>query len=188
MQWHDKAVDPPADCRSDLWFLFDLGKRLKKLYAGSTKPRDQGLLNLTWDYDYDEPPMLPDGRPSRVLDEPDAEKVLKEINGYTVADRQAGHRLCGSERRRHRRPAAAGSTAASIPKEGYNRARERKRTPGVYTSPNWGFAWPHNRRMMYNRASADPEGRPWSERKKYIWWDESAAEMDRARCARFRAR
>ncbi len=36
---------------------------------------------------------------------------------------------------------------------------------------NWGFAWPANRRMMYNRASADPEGKPWSERKKYIWWD-----------------
>ena len=26
---------------------------------------------------------------------------------------------------------------------------------------------------MYNRASADPDGKPWSERKKYIWWDES---------------
>ena len=38
--------------------------------------------------------------------------------------------------------------------------------------PDWGFAWPHNRRIMYNRASADPEGRPWSERKKYIWWDQ----------------
>ena len=39
--------------------------------------------------------------------------------------------------------------------------------------PDWGFAWPHNRRIMYNRASADPEGKPWSERKKYIWWDEA---------------
>ena len=38
--------------------------------------------------------------------------------------------------------------------------------------PEWGFAWPHNRRVLYNRASADPEGRPWSERKKLIWWDD----------------
>ncbi|HVW85468.1 MAG TPA: molybdopterin dinucleotide binding domain-containing protein, partial [Bryobacteraceae bacterium] len=60
-----------------------------------------------------------------------------------------------------------------FPKEGYNRARERRRTPGNYTSPNWGFSWPKNRRIMYNRASADPEGKPWSERKKYIWWDEN---------------
>ena len=39
-------------------------------------------------------------------------------------------------------------------------------------APEWGWAWPANRRILYNRASADPEGRPWSERKKYIWWDE----------------
>ncbi len=170
LQWHDKAVDPPGDCRSDLWFLFDLGKRLKRLYAGSTKPRDQGLLNLTWDYDYDAPPKLPDGATSRIAGEPDAQKVLKEINGYTVADRKP---VSGFSALKDDGSTACGCWIYSgvYPKEGYNRARERKRTPGVYTSPNWGFAWPHNRRMMYNRASADPEGRPWSDRKKYIWWD-----------------
>src|SRR5207249_332622 len=52
-----------------------------------------------------------------------------------------------------------------------NRARERKITDNPL-QPEWGFAWPHNRRVMYNRASADPEGRPWSERKKLTWWDE----------------
>jgi formate dehydrogenase major subunit len=172
LQWHDKAIDPPEDCRSDLWFVFDLGKRLKRMYQGSRKLRDQGLLNLTWDYDYDEPPMLPDGRPSRILDEPDAEKVLEEINGYTVADHRPVKDFSALK--------DDGSTACGCwiysgvyPEEGRNRARERERTPGNYTSPNWGFAWPHNRRMMYNRASADPEGRPWSERKKYIWWDEA---------------
>ena len=36
----------------------------------------------------------------------------------------------------------------------------------------WGWAWPANRRILYNRASADPDGKPWSERKKYVWWDE----------------
>ena len=171
LQWHDRAVDPPDDCRSDAAFLVDLGKRLKRSYAGSTAPRDQGLLNLTWDYDYDQPPALPDGRPSRLTDEPDVEKILKEINGYTVADRRQVKGFSELE--------ADGSTACGcwiysgvFPEEERNRARERKRTPGVYTSPEWGFAWPHNRRMMYNRASADPEGRPWSERKKYIWWDE----------------
>jgi formate dehydrogenase major subunit len=39
-------------------------------------------------------------------------------------------------------------------------------------APEWGWAWPYNRRIIYNRASADPEGRPWSERKRYVWWDE----------------
>jgi formate dehydrogenase major subunit len=171
LQWHDKAIDPPDDCRSDTAFLVDLGKRMKRLYAGSTAPRDQGLLNLTWDYDYDEPPILPDGRRSRLADEPDVEKVLKEINGYTMADRR---QVKGFSELK-----ADGSTACGcwiysgvFPEQHHNRARDRKRTPGLYTSPKWGFAWPHNRRMMYNRASADPEGRPWSERKKYIWWDE----------------
>jgi formate dehydrogenase major subunit len=58
------------------------------------------------------------------------------------------------------------------PEEGNNRARSRQRTPGLYTSPDWGFAWPKNRRLMYNRASADADGKPWSERKRYLWWDE----------------
>ena len=42
------------------------------------------------------------------------------------------------------------------------------------TAPDWGWAWPANRRILYNRASADPEGAPWSERKKLVWWDEAA--------------
>ena len=173
LQWHDKAIDPTGDCRSDLGFLFDLGKRLKALYAGSDKARDQGLLNLTWDYGFDSPPMLPDGRPSRLPDEPDAEKVLREINGYTVADNR---QVKGFSELKDDGSTACGCWIYSgvYPAPGYNRARERRRNPDNYTSPNWGFAWPHNRRMMYNRASADPEGRPWSERKKYIWWEEAA--------------
>ena len=43
-------------------------------------------------------------------------------------------------------------------------------------APEWGWSWPANRRILYNRASADPEGRPWSERKRYVWWDETQGE------------
>ncbi len=171
LQWHDKAVDPPEDCRSDAWFVYDLGKRLRQLYAGSTKPRDQGLLNMTWDYEQEHEEFLPDGSPSRIEGEPDARKILREINGYTVADRKQVKDFTVLK--------ADGSTASGcwiysgvFPEEGNNRARSRKRTPGLYTSPEWGYAWPLNRRMMYNRASADAEGRPWSERKKYMYWDE----------------
>jgi formate dehydrogenase major subunit len=57
------------------------------------------------------------------------------------------------------------------PEPGRNRANERRITDNPL-QPEWGFAWPQNRRVMYNRASADPEGRPWSERKKLVWWDE----------------
>ena len=109
LQWHDKAIDPPGDCRSDAWFLYNLGKRLKALYAGSTDPRDQPLLHLTWDYDFDERPRLPDGTLSRIEGEPDLEKVLRRST-VTSVERdstrdtgrpRAGERLLRAEGRRH---------------------------------------------------------------------------------------
>ncbi len=187
IQWRDKAVDPPGDARSDLWYVYHLGKRLKELYAGSTLERDRGLQLLTWDYDMERPM-----EGSRIHDEPDALLVLKEINGYytrdTSLDNKEEHQ--GEQRTRHEytlRNAphvpnftvlkADGSTACGswiysgvYPEPGKNLAAARN--PDGRTFLGWGFAWPANRRILYNRASADPEGRPWSERKKYIWWDE----------------
>lgn len=176
LQWHDKALDPLGDSRSDAWFIYNLGKRLKRLYAGSTDPRDQPLLQLTWDYDFDERPRLPDGRQSRIDGEPDLEKVLMEINGWRLNEidpRTGRPRLVtGFAELEDDGTTACGCWIYSgvFPEPGRNRARERKRT-GHPLDPEWGFAWPHNRRILYNRASADPEGRPWSERKKLVWWD-----------------
>jgi formate dehydrogenase major subunit len=157
LQWHHKAVEPPADCRSDLWFVYHLGLRLKKLYADSTLERDRGLRALTWDYG---------------VDEPDAAKVLKEINGYTVAD---GKLVPGFAKL-----ADDGSTAcgcwiySGAYADGVNQtARRKPQSEQTWVAPEWGWAWPMNRRQLYNRASADPEGRPWSQRKRYVWWDEA---------------
>jgi formate dehydrogenase major subunit len=178
LQWHDKAVDPLGDSRSDAWFLYNLGKRLKELYAGSTDSRDQPLLNLTWDYDFDEPPHLPDGTLSRIEGEPDLEKVLQEINGYRLneTDPRTGRpRLVpGFSELKEDGTTACGCWIYSgvFPEPGRNRARERRITDHPL-QPEWGFAWPDNRRVMYNRASAAPDGRPWSERKKLVWWDEA---------------
>ncbi len=202
LQWHDKAVDPLGDSRSDAWFLYQLGKRLKQLYAGSTDPRDQPLLQLTWDYGFSEPPRLPDGTLSRIEGEPDLEKILMEINGYDLSGADSpkvnGTPPAVSPSPRPTQPAPSvtrnarlvkgfselkddGTTACGcwiysgvFPAPGRNRARERKLTDNPL-QPDWGFAWPHNRRIMYNRASADPEGRPWSECKKLIWWDADKA-------------
>src|SRR5438067_11452501 len=63
-----------------------------------------------------------------------------------------------------------------FPEPERNRARSRTPSPDNPVNPDWGYAWPHNRRIMYNRASADPEGKPWSERKKLVWWDEQKGE------------
>jgi len=164
LQFHDKAVDPPGDARSDLWLLYHLGHRLKDLYRDSTRPQDEGLRNLTWDY-------LPEHADPRwrIRDEPSAEAVLQEMNGFTVADRALVPDFAALK--------DDGSTACGVwiysgvyPAEGQNMARRRVKGDG-WVSPEWGFSWPGNRRMLYNRASADPQGNPWSERKKYIWWD-----------------
>ncbi|MBV8913710.1 MAG: molybdopterin-dependent oxidoreductase, partial [Acetobacteraceae bacterium] len=166
VQWHDAVVEPLGDSRSDLWFIYHLGKRLKELYAGSTEPKDQPVQALTWDYPTE------GGK-----QEPSAEAILREVNGYTVADRQqiASYQELKDD----------GSTACGgwmycgvYPKAGHNQARSRKPDgpggPGSHLG--WAFAWPSNRRTLYNRASADPEGKPWSERKKMVWWDEAKGE------------
>jgi len=173
VQWHDKAVDPPGDCRSDLHFMWHLGKRLRELYKGSAAPRDQGLLNMTWDYASDESPeTLPDGTVSRVTDEPSATKVLKEINGYDVAD---GRQLAGFQELRDDGGTACGCWIYSgiFPDDRHNRAADRVSDPAARVNLTWAWAWPANRRIMYNRASADPAGKPWSERKAYMYWDEA---------------
>jgi len=103
--------------------------------------------------------------------EPDSEAVLLEINGYTVADRNPVEGFTALK--------DDGSTAcgcwiySGCYKDGVNQpARRRPYWEQNWVAPEWGWAWPHNRHMLYNRASADPEGKPWSAHKAYIWWDE----------------
>jgi len=160
LQWHHEAVEPPADCRSDLWFMFHLGRIVRRKLAGSTDPRDRAILDLTWDY------------PAHgARQEPDAEKVLEEIGGWDGEGKPLSDYMPLVD---------DGSTAcgcwiyAGCYADGVNQTARRK--PGdeqSWVAPEWAWAWPMNRRIIYNRASADPEGRPWSERKRYVWWDES---------------
>ena len=163
VQYHHKAVDPPADARSETNFVFHLGRRLKELYAPSADARDRPIQDLVWDYPTEGP-----------HDEPVVEAIVKEINGYTVSD--------GTPVEGYESLADDGSTACGCwiysgiyPENGHNRAASRIPDPPERRSSHlgWGYAWPANRRVLYNRASADPAGRPWSERKRYVWWDEA---------------
>jgi len=79
LQTHFKAAEAPGDCRTDAWFTYQLGKRLKRLYAESQLPRDRGIRNLTWEYEHEDPK-------ERAMGEPSALKILKEMNGYYTAE------------------------------------------------------------------------------------------------------
>jgi formate dehydrogenase major subunit len=163
VQWRDKALEPPGDARSELWFMHHLAKRVKARYADSDDERDWPIVNLAWDY-----PEHGD------LAEPDAEAVLREVNGYDAA---TGAPLSSFTDLRNDGSTACGCWIYSgIYEDAVNQARRRDpgdlEAPGGWVSPEWAWAWPANRRILYNRASADPEGRPWSERKRFVWWDE----------------
>ena len=161
-----RRSSPLGDCQSELQFFFELGRRVRELLADSTDERDRPLLDLTWDYPTDE------------HGEPDAEAVLAEINGRHLTGDKAGQPLSAYTEMK-----ADGSTDGGcwiytgVYADGKNHAADRK--PGReqdLTALDWGWAWPANRRILYNRASADPEGNPWSERKRYVWWDAEAGE------------
>jgi formate dehydrogenase major subunit len=161
LQWHHKAVEPQGDARSDLWFYYHLGRIIREKLRDSDDPRDRPLLELVWDYPTE-----------GAMDDPSAEQVLREINGHDAQ----GQTLSSFTQLK-----ADGSTAcgcwiySGVYADDVNHAARRR--PGAdqhWVAPEWGWAWPANRRILYNRASADPEGKPWSERKRYVWWDEGA--------------
>jgi formate dehydrogenase major subunit len=160
LQWRDKAVDPPGDCRSELDFYYELGQRIREKLKDSTDEMDRPLLDLAWDYPVDEHGDV------------DGQAVLKEING---TDAQGNPLSSYTELK------ADGSTSCGcwiytgVYADGVNQARRRKpHWDQDWVAAEWGWAWPANRRQLYNRASAAPDGTPWSERKRYITWDPEA--------------
>ena len=172
LQWRDKAVEPPGDARSDLWFYFHLGRILRERLKDSTDPRDRPLLDLTWDYPTHGETARPERRGGAARDQRRRPRrqgavVLHADEGRRVDDRRLLDLL-----RRLRRRGQPGRPAQAA-----RRSRARSRS-------EWGWAWPLNRRILYNRASADPDGKPWSERKKYVWWDEDAGRVDRSTTSR----
>jgi formate dehydrogenase major subunit len=186
LQWHDQAADPPDDARSDVWFTFHLGRRLKELYADSKEKRDRAIQAMTWDY------LDPKANEAwRIKDEPSSERILKEISGFYTSGENKGKQVGSFVDLKD-----DGSTACGVwiysgvfaptkeHPEGYNRAANRRADEWV--SLDWGWSWPVNRRIMYNRCSADPQGRPWAKEARlasalarsggpaargYVYWD-----------------
>ena len=175
LQWREKAVEPPGDARSEGWFMHQLALRLIAKAKASDDPRDEPLRALDWWYPEDGP------------GEPDMESVLAEINGWETApppgtngtlfevDRD-GHPHHGPQIDGYPRLKSDGSTASGcwiysgvFGPDKINRANSRDAK--TFLGHGWGFVWPGDRRIIYNRASASPTGEPWSDRKKLVWWD-----------------
>jgi formate dehydrogenase major subunit len=160
LQWHHKAVEPREDCRSELWFLYHLGRKIREKLDGSTDPRDRPVLDLTWTYPT-----------SGEIAEPSAAAVLREINGWD----DKGDALSAYPELKDDGSTTCGCWlyCGCFADEVNQPARKKPGWEQTWVAPEWGWAWPANRRIIYNRASADSDGKPWSERKRYVWWDEA---------------
>jgi formate dehydrogenase major subunit len=158
IQWHHKAVEPQADQRSDLWWVHQLGTLIRNRLRGSTDEADRPVLELTWDY-----PLKGEHG------EPDAEAVLAEISGWDAT----GEMLSSYTGLKDDGSTVSGCWIyCGAYAEGVNQtARRKPASEQNWLCSEWTWAWPANRRILYNRASADPAGKPWSERKALVWWD-----------------
>lgn len=170
MQWHYKGAEPPADAKADPEILSELFITLRGLYQNEGGSVPEPIVNLAWPY---KNPLSPDpaelakemnGRAlADVLDPKDPSKVLvkkgEQLPNFAVL-RDDGSTLC-----------AVWIYAGSWTQAGNMMARRDNADDGLGTVPNWAFAWPANRRILYNRASCDPNGKPWDPMRKLISWN-----------------
>jgi formate dehydrogenase major subunit len=159
LQWRYQAVKAHGDAKSDLWYMNRLALELKKLYKDDPKAVcPDPIVKLNWNYG----------------DDPDVHLVAKEINGYTVADKKQvanftkltddGATACGNW-------IYSGSYPGPDKKNNLMARRDKKDPSGLGVYPNWSWAWPVNRRIIYNRCSVDPQGQPWNKDKALFKWD-----------------
>jgi len=171
LQWHWKAAEPPGQAKTDVVIMGGLFHRLRELYSKEGGAYAEPLLNIDWAY--------------RQPEEPTAEEIAQEYNGKALADvfdlqtgaqlAKAGELLPGFGLLR-----ADGTTSSgcwifcgSWTQAGNQMARRDNADPyGMGQTLGWAWAWPANRRILYNRASADPAGNPWdAQKKRLVWWD-----------------
>ncbi|MDR6755786.1 formate dehydrogenase major subunit [Mycoplana sp. BE70] len=169
IMWKWPAADPYFESRKDIDILADLFTRIRKLYEVEGGTATEPLLAIDWSY---QDPL-----------KPNPDELLRELNGKALADvkdvegnviRRAGEQLASFGEMRD-----DGSTDGSMwiyagvygPKGNFAQRRDNSDPSGLGVFGSWGFSWPANRRIQYNRASADPQGKPWSEEKKYMYWD-----------------
>jgi formate dehydrogenase major subunit len=171
LQWHWPGGDPPGEAKTDTWIMAQIFQRLKALYAKEGGPFPDAIRDLHWPY--------------ADAGDPKADELAREVNGYvveTVTDPndptkivlEKGKQVPGFAVLRDDGTTACGCWiyAGSFTEAGNMMARRDTTDPdntGAYAK--WAFSWPANRRILYNRASADLKGQPWDPSRKLIAWD-----------------
>jgi formate dehydrogenase major subunit len=171
LQWHWAGGTPPGEAKHDTWIMAQIFLRLKALYEKEGGAFAEPLLKLDWRY--------------KDPGEPTPEELAKEMNGSAVADvpdpndptklvLQKGKQLVSFAALRDDGTTACGCWIYSgcFNEAGNNMARRSTADPdGTGAYLNWSWSWPVNRRILYNRASADINGKPWDDSRKLLWWD-----------------
>ncbi|ENO86630.1 formate dehydrogenase-N subunit alpha [Thauera linaloolentis] len=168
LQWHWAGQKPPYEARHDGRILGGIFTRLRELYRQEGGACPEPLLNMSWDY--------------HDPHDPHPEEVAKEANGYALADlyddsgrllARKGELLSDFGQLRD-----DGSTASycwifagSWTEAGNQMARRDNTDSGLGNTPGWAWAWPANRRILYNRASMAPSGKPWDPKRQLLHWD-----------------
>jgi formate dehydrogenase major subunit len=169
LQWHWKAAEGPGKAMADIWIMSGIFHRLRDMYRKEGGAFPDPILNMTWKYTN---PISPD-----------PEELAKEMNGRALADltdpvtgtvTKAGTLLDGFGQLKDDGTTASGCWifAGSFTEKGNQMARRDATDPreqGI--APNWAWAWPANRRILYNRASADLDGKAWNPKKPIIEWN-----------------
>ena len=168
--WKNTAVPTPGDARLDQAIVAQIFLRVRELYKKDGGKFPDPILKLSWNYTE---PM-----------NPSLLEVLKELNGKALADLEdpttkaqikAGQQLPGFAWLKDDGTTACGNWIYSgcFTEAGNQTARRDPSDPsnmGVH--PGWAWSWPANRRVMYNRASCDADGKPWDASRKQVWWNE----------------
>jgi formate dehydrogenase major subunit len=172
LQWKNAALPPPGDARLDQDIIAQIFLRVRDLYKKEGGKFPDPVLNLTWPYTDVQHPALTD--------------IAREINGKALADLtdpatqqivKTGQQLPGFAWLKDDGTTSCGNWiySGSWTEAGPQLARRGVEDPsglGIY--PNWAWSWPANRRVLYNRASCDPEGKPWDPDRRQVWWNETA--------------
>jgi formate dehydrogenase major subunit len=171
LQWHWAGGTPPGEAKSDAWIMAQIHLRLRGLYLEKGGAVPEPIVNLHWPYND--------------INDPQPEELAREMNGYaieTVHDAvdptktlaEKGKQLPGFAALRDDGSTACGCWifSGSFTEAGNMMARRDTSDPdGVGLYPKWAFSWPANRRILYNRASADLDGKAWDASRKLIEWD-----------------